>query len=131
MSRIEKNALWLTSFFYVGVGISHFIAVDFLVEIIPDVLPAKELLVYLTGFIEILLGLALLNNKTRKQSAWLILTMLVVYLWVHIDMLIQKDYFIDTLNLTNYISNPDIFFYGRIVLQFVIIYWILAFTKDN
>ena len=131
MSSIEKNALWLTAFFYIGVGITHFIAVDFLVEIVPDILPAKVVLVYLSGSIEIVLGLALLNKKTRKQSAWLIVMMLLVYLWVHIDMLIQKDYFIESLNLTSYIANPDIFFYGRIALQFVMIYWILAFTKDN
>lgn len=131
MSSIEKNALWLTAFFYIGVGITHFIAVDFLVEIIPDILLAKEVLVYLSGSIEIVLGLALLNKKTRKQSAWLIALMLVVYLWVHVDMLIQKDYFIESLDLPNYIANPDIFFYGRIALQFVMIYWILAFTKDN
>jgi len=131
MSLVERNSLWLTALFYIGVGITHFFAVNFLVEIIPDILPAKMILVYLSGFIQIVLGIALLNKNTRKQSACLIALMLVVYLWVHVDMLIQKDYFIETLNLTNYIANPDIFFYGRIALQFVMIYWILAFTKDN
>lgn len=130
MSKIEKNSLWLTAFFYIGAGISHFFAVNFLVEIVPDLLPAKEFIIYATGVIEIILGIGLLNPKTRKLSAWLIVAMLVTYLWAHVEMLIKQDYFTDLLHLTEYTETPDVFYYVRIALQFVMIYWILAFTEE-
>jgi uncharacterized membrane protein len=130
MSKIEKNSLWLTAFFYIGAGISHFFAVNFLVEIVPDILPAKEFIIYLTGVIEIILGIGLLNPKTRELSAWLIFFMLLSYLWAHIEMLIKQDYFTELLHLTEYTETPGIFYYGRIGLQFVMMYWIYAFTEE-
>lgn len=131
MSKIEQNSILLTALFYIGAGIAHFFAVDFLVKIVPDILPAKEFIIYLTGIVEIVLGLGLLNPKTRKLSAWLILFMLISYLWVHVEMLIKQDYFTELLHLTEYTETPGIFYYARIFLQFVMMYWIYAFTEDN
>ena len=54
----------------VAVGISHFANPAPYVRIVPDLLPAKELLVYLSGGFEILGGLGLLWERSRKAAAW-------------------------------------------------------------
>lgn len=131
MTKIEKNALYLTTLFYVGVGIAHFLFPSFLISIMPPEIPMKETVVYLSGAIEILLGFALLNKKYRSLAAQAIVLMLLSYLWVHIYMYLNKEVFIDEFDMNKYTDNPSIFFVVRILLQFVFIYWISAFIDSK
>jgi uncharacterized membrane protein len=131
MSKIEKNYLWITVLFYVSAGISHFLFKDFLVSIMPPEIPAKELVVYATGFIEIILGIALIFPKTRAKAAWAIILMLLSYLWVHFYMYFNQEKFISSLSLEQYTDKPDFFFSARIGLQFIMIYWVYALTDEK
>lgn len=59
-------------------GVSHFVGMrDELVDMIPPVLPAPELLVTLTGLLELAGALALLNRRTASWSAAGLTVMLV------------------------------------------------------
>ena len=68
------------SFFYIWVGIKHFIDPKWFINIMPPYLPFHYAAVYISGFFEILFGLGLLFSKSRYYAAWgLILLLIAVY----------------------------------------------------
>tara|TARA_B100000029_G_C16838386_1_gene690755 strand:- start:89 stop:436 length:348 start_codon:yes stop_codon:yes gene_type:complete len=69
------------SFFYVNVGIKHFLDPNWFLFIIPPYLSKIGTeLVYISGAFEILLGLLILFSKYRKLSSYgIILLLIAVY----------------------------------------------------
>ena len=65
------------SLLYVTVGVKHFTNTDFFVSIVPSIIYWKEEVVLLSGLIEIILGILLLFNQTRKLAAWGIILLLI------------------------------------------------------
>ena len=65
------------SLLYVIVGIKHFTNTDFFVTIVPPIINCKEEVVLVSGLIEIILGILLLFNQTRKFAAWGIILLLI------------------------------------------------------
>ena len=65
------------SLLYVIVGIKHFTNTDFFVTIVPPIINYKEEVVLLSGLIEVILGILLLFNQTRKLAAWGIILLLI------------------------------------------------------
>ena len=91
MNFIEKYKLlsiYVMSFMYVFIGIKHFTDPQYFLDIVPPQLPFKLFLVYLTGLIEVVGGVAILAPKTRKVGAYLLIFLLVsvfpanIYLYV-------------------------------------------------
>ena len=76
------------SLLYVIVGVKHFTNTDFFVTIVPPIITWKEEAVLISGIIEVILGLLLLFNHTRKLAAWGIILLLIavfpanIYLYV-------------------------------------------------
>ena len=99
---------------YVGSGFNHFIHAEFYLSIMPYYLPYPLELVYLSGLCEILLGLLLIPYRSRKMASWLIMAMLMVFLIVHVQMLI------DTYPLGGLLFWVAVF---RLPLQYVLIRW--------
>ena len=80
MKKIKSISILAMSFFYVCVGIQHFLDPAWFVQIMPPYLPLHYEAVYLSGFFEILFGVMLLFQKTRYFAAWgLILLLIAVY----------------------------------------------------
>ena len=81
MIKIFKSiTIYSLSILYVVVGVKHFTHLDFFVVIVPPNLPYPELLVYISGFFEILFGVLLIPKKTRKYAALgLILLLIAVF----------------------------------------------------
>ena len=65
------------SLLYVTVGVKHFTNTDFFVTIVPPIINWKKEAVLISGFIEVILGVLLLFNKTRKLAAWGIILLLI------------------------------------------------------
>ena len=79
---IKYVSILAMSFFYIRIGIQHFIdPVDPFLYIIPPALQSIGLeLVYISGYFEIVLGVLLLIPQTRKIAAYgLILLLIAVY----------------------------------------------------
>ena len=76
------------SLLYVIVGVKHFTNTDFFVAIVPPIITWKEEAVLISGVIEVILGLLLLFNQTRKLAGWGIILLLIavfpanIYLYV-------------------------------------------------
>src|SRR5471030_1753516 len=83
----------LLALFLVGAGTLHFIRPDFYLKIMPLYLPWPLELVYLSGFIELVLGLLLLVPRCSRWAAWGIIALLIavfpanIYLYQHQDVL--------------------------------------------
>ena len=86
--RYKLLTIYVMSFMYVFIGIRHFTNPQYFLDIVPPQLPFKLFLVYLTGLIEIVGGVAILLPKTRKAGAYLLVFLLVsvfpanIYLYV-------------------------------------------------
>ena len=77
---------------YVGGGINHFLHPDFYKGVMPDWLPQHDFANESSGVAEIILGLLLIPQATRRISAWLIIVMLSVFFFViHVPMCFHYD----------------------------------------
>ena len=64
-----KTALrWLLTVFMVLAGLNHFLRPDAYVAMMPSALPAPLELVYISGVAEILGGLGLILERTRRAN---------------------------------------------------------------
>ena len=78
------------SLLYITVGVKHFINPDFFVTIVPPIINWKEEAVLVSGFIEVLLGVLLLFNQTRKLAAWGIILLLIAVLPANIYLYLSE-----------------------------------------
>ena len=78
------------SLLYITVGVKHFINPDFFVTIVPPIISWKEEAVLVSGFIEVLLGILLLFNQTRKLAAWGIILLLIAVLPANIYLYLSE-----------------------------------------
>lgn len=108
---------------YVGAGIFHFINPPFYMSVMPGWLPFHEVANYSSGIVEIILGILLLPESTRRFSAWMIISMLTVFFFViHIPMCFH------------FYGKDDFMFWVaviRIPLQVVLINWAWKFAKKR
>lgn len=65
-------------------GAQHFINPDFYIPFVPSFLPFTMAIVYISGLLEILFGLALLFKKQATIGAWGILILMLLFLPIHI-----------------------------------------------
>ena len=63
--------------FYAVAGVAHFLAPRAFERVVPPQLPRPKLLVYLSGAAEIVLGVGVLFERTRRRSAWGIVALLI------------------------------------------------------
>lgn len=116
----KRISFLLMSVLYVAAGVNHFIQPVFYVNIMPHYFPFPLELVYISGVCEIVFGVFVLFSKTRKTASWLIIAMLIIFLPVHLQMVIDN---YPLLGLMFWISVI------RIPLQYVLIKWALAVSK--
>ena len=80
LNILKTLSIYLMSFFYIGVGIDHFIRTEWYEKIVPPFLPFKIELVLISGVFEVILGLMLLFPQLRFLAGnGLILLLILVY----------------------------------------------------
>lgn len=110
----KKLILYSTAVIYATMGLLHIFMPERFLFIMPEWMPYQLPLIYISGFAEILLAVFLIPKQTRRLSAWIIIAMLVVYLFlIHVPQAIDF-YKTENKNL--------IWTILRIPLQFVFIY---------
>ncbi|MYL35008.1 hypothetical protein GLW08_18315 [Pontibacillus yanchengensis] len=118
---MKKLGLFLFVFFFFLAGIFHFIFVDNFTTIIPNSLPFKAEIVYITGVIEIILAVGLLLPTTRKVSGKWTAIFLVAVFPANIYSAIE--------GIPSSI-NP-IFLWVRLAFQPLLIWWVIAVSKNE
>lgn len=121
--KIVKSVLkWLFGIAFILAGANHFINPPFYLKMMPPILPAHLFLIYLSGIIEIVLGVLLLIPKFAKFAAWGIIGLLVAVFPANIYM---------AMNQTLFSEFSATALYVRLLLQFVLIAWAFWLTKDK
>ena len=74
---IKEYSVIFMSFFYIYIGILHFVDPEKFLQIMPPYLPFHLELVYLSGFFEIVLGALLIPLASRLYAAYGIILLLI------------------------------------------------------
>jgi uncharacterized membrane protein len=120
-----KTALrWLLTAVMVGIGITHFTSPADFVAIVPEVLPAKLALVYISGVAEIAGGLGLILPRTRRAAAWGLILLYVSVFPANINMTVNH------LPLAGR-PVPTLLLWLRLPLQAVLIAWAYWMTRPE
>lgn len=75
---------------YVNVGVQHFTYTVWFEPIVPEILGDAAFWVYLTGVIEIALGIGLIIPQTRRQAGLWSAAFLVAVYWANLNMWINN-----------------------------------------
>ncbi|HLC83112.1 MAG TPA: DoxX family protein [Bacteroidia bacterium] len=81
--------LYFMALVYVAAGVYHFVNPKLYLKIMPPYLPFHLQLIYISGVIEIALGILLIPEGTRSIAAWLIIAMLIAIFPANIQMAIN------------------------------------------
>jgi uncharacterized membrane protein len=111
----------ILSAFFVGVGTLHFSRPGRFVQIMPELLPYKRELVYISGAFEILGGLGLLCSKSRKFAGKGLIALLLAVFPANLNM---------ALNKIDFGFVPQWVLWARVPLQFLLIYIIHRVSKE-
>jgi len=84
MSKFWNILKIVIALFMIYAGIQHFVKPEFFLPFVPEFLPLKTTIVYVSGIAEILVGLLLLIKKYAKIGAFGILVLLFLFLPIHI-----------------------------------------------
>ncbi|MBM7118040.1 DoxX family protein [Archangium primigenium] len=117
---MSRFFLYLMALLYVLIGITHFVRPDPFVKIMPPFIPFPLAMVYLSGAIEIGLGVLLLPAITRPYAAWGIIALLIAVYPANIQMAV------DSYRQ----QNPQLWVaLARLPLQFPLIGWAWTYTR--
>lgn len=126
-SRRGRALRFLMGLFYVATGVGHFLAPRALERIVPPQLPRPKALVYVSGVAEILLGVGVLFERTRRRSAWGIVALLLAVFPANVYMAtddvapeLVPDRFADAARVAAWLRLP---------MQAVLIGWAWLYTR--
>jgi len=77
MSTVKRVLLWVMALAYIYAGFNHLMNPAFYLAIMPPDLPNPEWLNVLSGLAEIVLGVYVLEPRTRVLAAWGIIALLI------------------------------------------------------
>jgi len=89
--RVRAVVRVIAALAMIGVGIDHFVAPDFFVKIVPRILPAPLVLVWVSGFFEVAGGVGLLIPKTRRAAGIGLVLLYISVFPANINMCIHPE----------------------------------------
>jgi uncharacterized membrane protein len=89
--RARKVVRVMVALAMIGVGIDHFVAPDFFVRIVPRILPAPLVLVWVSGFFEALGGVGLLIPRVRRAAGIGLVLLYISVFPANINMCIHPE----------------------------------------
>lgn len=72
-------------------GLGHFLTPESFVPFIPDFVPYRETIIYLSGGLEVILGVGVFSRTGRPVAARLIMWLLIIYTPLHVIDLMRAD----------------------------------------
>jgi len=100
-------------------GMGHFMYTKGMALMVPDFIPFKKLIIYLTGIFEFVAAITLLIPATQLLTAWLLIVFFIIMLPANIKAAIEKvDYQKGTHD-----GNGMNYLWFRVPLQLLFIAW--------
>lgn len=123
--------VWLYSFagcvamsvMLIFTGISHFLFPEGMALMLPDFIPFKKEVIYLTGVIEIAAAAGLLIPRFRRRTAWLLIIFFIAILPANIHAAIHHV----NLRTASFDGSGLNYLWFRVPLQIVFIAWVYYF----
>jgi uncharacterized membrane protein len=125
MARLRKPLLYLLSLNLCAVGFLHLLSPDFFVAIIPKALPNPEWLNVFAGLSEIVIGVYLLEPRTRVLAAWGAIALAIAVFPANVNMLIEN------IGPEGPGTGSPIANWVRLPFQGVFILWAWWFTRPD
>jgi uncharacterized membrane protein len=122
ITKLKVILKYILATFFVLAGLNHFRVPDFYVKIVPPYLPFHLLLVYVSGFLEIVLGVALLVPRYKRMAAWGLIALLVAVFPANIHMAVNPDAFP---------AYSPTMLWARLPLQAVLVIWAFWYTRPD
>ncbi|MBW4697614.1 MAG: DoxX family membrane protein [Aphanocapsa lilacina HA4352-LM1] len=116
MNRYKLPLRVLMSAFVIVAGTLHFLSPAPFIKIVPDYLPAPALLVYVSGFFEILGGIGLLIPPLRRAAAWGLVALFIAVFPANVNMAVNDI-------VLQGIPHIPLLYWLRLPLQAVLIAW--------
>ena len=112
--------LYAMATLYIVAGMFHFIKPKMYLRIMPNYVPNHKLMVFLSGIAEVILGISLCFPLLKNVAIFLIISMLFIFLSVHIYMLTNKK---------AAAGLPRWALILRIPMQFVLMFWAYSYLQ--
>lgn len=125
MKRLRTPLLYLLSFNLCAAGFMHLHSPDFFVAIIPASLPDPEWLNVLAGLAEIVIGVYLLEPRTRVLAAWGAIALAIAVFPANVNMLIEN------IGAEGPGTGSPVANWIRMPFQVVFILWAWWFTRPD
>jgi uncharacterized membrane protein len=120
MRKLKIILKYLLCVFFVAAGLNHFINPAFYLKIMPPYLPWHLFLVYLSGFLEVALGVVLLLPAFTRTAAWGLIALLIAVFPANIQMAANPELYSDISPLALWLRLP---------LQAVFVAWAYWYTR--
>ncbi len=124
LSTTQKIFLYIAAVFYIVAGSLHFAKPEPYLKIMPPYLPWHLALVYMSGVAEIAGGAGLLVPMVRRAAAWGLVAMLIAIFPANINMAMHPVE-------SGAAALSPVLLWGRLPLQIVLIWWVLACTRTR
>lgn len=117
LKNFRDNARVATGATFVFTGVTHFLMPETYLKLMPPPIPLPLLMVYVSGFFEILGGIGLMIAKTKRAAGYGLMLLLLTVFPANIYVALAN------VQLGGFMSNA---FYQwlRLPLQFVLIWWV-------
>ena len=125
MSRIKYLLLWVMAVVYALAGFNHLMNPDFYVAIMPPGLPNPEWLNLISGLAEIVLGVFLLEPRTRAFAAWGIIALLIAVFPANVYVALEN------VGLGGPGTGDPVFNIVRLPFQAVFVAWAWWYTRPD
>ena len=122
ITKLKVILKYILAIFFVLAGSNHFRVPDSYVKIVPPYLPFHLLLVYVSGFFEIVLGVALLVPRYKRMAAWGLIALLVAVFPANIHMVVNPEAFP---------AYSPAMLWARLPLQAVLVIWAFWYTRPD
>ncbi|MFC4141131.1 DoxX family protein [Pedobacter mendelii] len=122
---LYRILLWIYAVFYILAGCNHFISTDGYYAIMPKWLPEHGFLIYLSGVVEIILGILLFFKNTRKLASLLIILMLISFMPAHIYMIQIAPFMLGKILVTPFIA------WIRLPFQLFFVGWAWYYFRNS
>ncbi len=125
----SKFSLTTMVIFFIAGGANHFINPEFYLPLIPPYIPfAKTIINFISGFTEILLGIGLIFNTTRKTASYFTILMLLAFIPAHIYFIKMGSCLGDDLCVSEWIGWLRLLIIHPFLLYWV---WMVGKCSDN
>ncbi len=121
---LKKAGLYLMSLFYCIAGINHFINPENYYPLIPEYLGSAVTINLMAGIAELLFGICLIFQKTRRLAAWGIILMLIAFIPAHTYFIELGSCIEDGLCVPQWLG-----WIRLVVIQPLLIIWAWQYTK--